>query len=357
MCGISGIYNLFNKDINSKKIIEKIIKIQNSRGPDGNAMWISDCKKIILGHNRLSIIDLSDKARQPFISKDKNFTITFNGEIYNYKEIKKELIQKDIIFKSNSDTEVIVEAYKYWGLESLKKFRGMFSFALWDIQKHKLILARDPLGIKPLYYTNKNGVIYFASQIKSLLSIDGINLKKNETSIVSFYLWGNVQDPSTLYSDINSVEKGTCKIINENGKEKTFVYNNLKDLFLNSEPITFNNKTDEVNSLKSLVIFFDDMKDLSDLKKIGDFDARLEIVSKLVDLYFKDYYEEIDNREYKKQASINTSSANNILGYSYLQYVLYALAVYALAVLYLMIFKVEIDLRRIPTAINEENDS
>ena len=215
MCGISGIYNLFNKDINSKKIIEKIIKIQNSRGPDGNAMWISDCKKIILGHNRLSIIDLSDKARQPFISKDKNFTITFNGEIYNYKEIKKELIQKDIIFKSNSDTEVIVEAYKYWGLESLKKFRGMFSFALWDIQKHKLILARDPLGIKPLYYTNKNGIIYFASQIKSLLSIDGINFKKNETSIVSFYLWGNVQDPSTLYSDINSVEKGTCKIINE----------------------------------------------------------------------------------------------------------------------------------------------
>jgi hypothetical protein len=127
--------------------------------------------------------------------------------------------------------------------------------------------------------------------------------------------------------------------------------------FISKQYFIFNNKTDEVNSLKSLVIFFDDMKDLSDLKKIGDFDARLEIVSKLVDLYFKDYYEEIDNREYRKQASINTSSANNILGYSYLQYVLYALAVYALAVLYLMIFKVEIDLRRIPTAINEENDS
>ena len=127
--------------------------------------------------------------------------------------------------------------------------------------------------------------------------------------------------------------------------------------FISKKYFIFNKKKDEVNSLKSLVIFFDDMKDLSDLKKIGDFDARLEIVQKLVGLYFKDYYEEIDNREYKKQASINTSSANNILGYSYLQYVLYALAVYALAVLYLMIFKVEIDLRRIPTAINEENDS
>ena len=253
MCGISGIYNCFNKDINPKQIIKKITKIQNSRGPDGNAMWTSDCKKITFGHNRLSIIDLSDKARQPFVSKDKNFIITFNGEIYNYKEIKKELTHKDILFRSNSDTEVIVEAYKYWGLESLKKFRGMFSFALWDVQKHKLILARDPLGIKPLYYININSVIYFASQIKSLLSIDGINFKKNETSIVSFYLWGNIQDPSTLYSDINSVEKGTCKIINENGTEKTFVYNNLKDLFLNSEPITFNNKIDEADYLKSIV--------------------------------------------------------------------------------------------------------
>ena len=121
MCGISGIYNCFNKDIESKRIIEKIIQIQNNRGPDGNATWTSDCKKIIFGHNRLSIIDLSDKASQPFISKDKNFIITFNGEIYNYKEIKKDLIQKNILFKSNSDTEVIVEAYKYWGLEIFKK--------------------------------------------------------------------------------------------------------------------------------------------------------------------------------------------------------------------------------------------
>ena len=253
MCGISGIYNYFDNNINSKKIIEKIVKIQNSRGPDANNIWISDCKKITFGHNRLSIIDLSDLAKQPFVSKDKNFIITFNGEIYNYKEIKEELTHNNITFKSNSDTEVIIEAYKYWGLESLKKFRGMFSFGLWDIQKRKLLLARDPLGIKPLYYINKNNVIYFASQIKSLLSIDGINFKKNETSIVSFYIWGNVQDPFTLYSDINSVEKGTCKIINESGTEETFVYDNLKDLFLNSEPITFNNKIDETDYLKSIV--------------------------------------------------------------------------------------------------------
>ena len=120
MCGISGIYNFSNKNIDSKKIIYKIIKLQTSRGPDGNGIWQSDCKKIILGHNRLSIIDLSEKGDQPLISNDKNLIITFNGEIYNYLELKEQLQRKKVIFKSNSDTEVILESYKFWGLDFLK---------------------------------------------------------------------------------------------------------------------------------------------------------------------------------------------------------------------------------------------
>ena len=143
---------------------------------------------------------------------------------------------------------------------------------------------------------------------------------------------------------------------NQEIKEETIVINPMFRQLKEAMSNQFNDSQEMIDSFSNNITARS-MKDLSDLKKIGDFDARLEIVSKLVDLYFKDYYEEIDNREYKKQASINTSSANNILGYSYLQYVLYALAVYALAVLYLMIFKVEIDLRRIPTAISEENDS
>ena len=253
MCGISGIYKFSKSDVDSKKIVKKIIKLQNSRGPDGNELWISNCKKITFGHNRLSIIDLSINASQPFISNDKKFIITFNGEIYNYKDIKKELIQKKILFKSNSDTEVIIEAYKYWGLESFKKLRGMFSFAIWDDQKQKLILARDPLGIKPLYYIQNNNVIYFASQIKSLLSIDDIQFKKSEAGLVSYYLWGNVQDPFTLYDNIKSIEKGTAKIINHNGSEEIYIFNNLKDLFLNSETINFKNNMDEMNYLKMVI--------------------------------------------------------------------------------------------------------
>ena len=132
MCGISGIYNCSDKDIGPKKIIENIIKLQDRRGPDDRGIWQSTCKKTTFGHNRLSIIDLTDKAKQPLISKDNNLIITYNGEIYNYKEIRNELSKNKVTFKSSSDTEVILESYKYWGIEFVKKLRGMFAFAIWD---------------------------------------------------------------------------------------------------------------------------------------------------------------------------------------------------------------------------------
>ncbi len=253
MCGISGIYNYNDKNINSKPVIEKILKLQSKRGPDDSGTWVSKCKKIFFGHNRLSIIDLSKNAKQPFLSNDKNYVITFNGEIYNFKEIKKELIEKRINFKSNSDTEVIIEAYKYWGLNFLKKLRGMFAFALWDLVKKKLILTRDPFGIKPLYYSNKNGVFYFASQVKSLLTIDDISSNKSEAGILSYYLWGNISEPLTLYKDIKSIEKGTYKIINEDGIEENYQYANLKESILNAEPINFIKKTDAIAYLKDII--------------------------------------------------------------------------------------------------------
>ena len=205
MCGIRGIYNFSNRNLDSKKIINKIVKLQTSRGPDGNRIWESSCKKVTFGHNRLSIIDLSKKADQPFISNDKNLIITFNGEIYNYLELKEQLQEKKVRFKSNSDTEVVLESYKFWGLDFLKKLRGMYSFAIWDNKNNKLIIVRDPFGIKPLYYTIFNGAVYFASQIKSLLSIENLKFEYSEAGIVSYYLWGNVQEPFTLYKNIKSI--------------------------------------------------------------------------------------------------------------------------------------------------------
>ena len=253
MCGITGIYNHLNKPINSGAIIEKIVKRQHSRGPDDKGIWESKCKKICFGHNRLSIIDLSKNAKQPFISKDENFIITFNGEIYNFKEIKKELIANNVYFRSDSDTEVIIESYKYWGLDFIKKLRGMFAFAIWDSLKKQMILARDPFGIKPLYYAKKNDIYYFASEVKSLLIIDDVSSNKSDAGVVSYYLWGNVQEPFTLYRDIKSIERGTCKIINNDGNEEDFKYADIKKTIINSKPLNFKNEKDAVFYLKDIV--------------------------------------------------------------------------------------------------------
>ena len=253
MCGISGIYNYSNQIIDSKKIIDKIIKLQHNRGPDDNGNWMSECNKVNFGHNRLSIIDLSSNAKQPFTSNDKKITLTYNGEIYNFKEIKSELIKKKVFFRSNSDTEVIIEAYKYWGIDFIKKLRGMFAFGLWDDVKKELFLARDPFGIKPLYYTKKNNIYYFASTINSILSVDNLSFKKSDKGIVSYYLWGNIQEPHTLYEDINSIQRGTYKIINHKGNEKDISYADIKNEIINTEKIDFSDENETKEYLKNII--------------------------------------------------------------------------------------------------------
>ena len=266
MCGISGIYNPHNKEINSQKITEKILNIQKKRGPDGQGIWRSDCKKITLGHNRLSIIDLSNNASQPFVSKDNKTVITFNGEIYNFNELRSELIKKNIYFKSKSDTEVILEAYKYWGLDCLNKFRGMFSFAIWDNEDKKIVLARDPFGIKPLYYCMFNEVLYFASEIKSLLSIENLSFNLSNLGIVSYYLWGNIQDPFTLYKEIKSLDKGSCLIIKDENK-KIFNYASIEEEILNAEEKKFKNIYEKEEYLKEITKETVDYHHVSDVPR------------------------------------------------------------------------------------------
>ena len=253
MCGISGIYNCSDRNINANKIIENIIKLQDKRGPDDRGMWQSTCKKTTFGHNRLSIIDLTDKARQPLVSKDNSLVITFNGEIYNYKEIRNELSKNNILFKSNSDTEVILESYKCWGIEFVKKLRGMFAFAIWDNNKKKLLLARDPFGIKPLYYFKKNNILFFASQVKSILSIDNISFEKSGRSVLDYYLWGNIREPLTLYKDIYSLERGTVKIFDSKLNENSYEYANIKDAILNSKKTNFKNESELNEKLNYLI--------------------------------------------------------------------------------------------------------
>ncbi len=253
MCGISGVYNFSNEIINSEKILKNILKIQNNRGPDDRNIWISECKKLYLGHNRLSIIDLSKNASQPFVSIDQNYIITFNGEIYNFQDIKADLIKKNIQFKSKSDTEVILESYKYWGIDFVNKLRGMFSFVIWDKKEKKLILARDPFGIKPLYYSINKKVLYFASQVSALLSINEVSNIKLGKSICEYYLWGNVEEPNTLYRDISSIERGSIKIFDKNFNQTTYKYADIKETIINSKKDNFKNIND-LNEKLSWVI-------------------------------------------------------------------------------------------------------
>jgi len=155
------------------------------RGPDQSSHYTDEV--VSLGHRRLSIIDLSDDGKQPISNEDGTIWVVFNGEIYNYKELRQKLEEKGHRFKSKTDTEVIVHAYEEYGEKCVNLFNGDFAFAVYDVSKRKLFLARDRLGIKPLYYTLIDGVVYFASEIKALLAIPGINRKVNPKAL-NYYL-------------------------------------------------------------------------------------------------------------------------------------------------------------------------
>ena len=184
MCGIVG---FINQTDNKEEIIQTMSSKIKHRGPDDEGFYIND--NIALAHQRLSIIDLTN-GKQPMFNEDKTKVLIFNGEIYNFKELKKILIKDGYKFKTKSDTEVILHGYKKWGKNLPKKLRGMFAFAIWDINKKELFLARDGFGIKPLYYACFNGTFMFASEIKALLAHPDFEKKLN-TNILSAYLCFN----------------------------------------------------------------------------------------------------------------------------------------------------------------------
>src|SRR5574344_1974444 len=181
MCGIAG---LVRKDNNKKDNIKKMSARISHRGPDGEGYFVND--DIALAHRRLSIIDLST-GNQPMFNEDKSVLTIFNGEIYNYIELKDELKKLGHKFKTKSDTEVLVHGFETWHTDLPKHLRGMFAFAIYDIKNKELFLARDNFGIKPLYYAYMNDTFMFASEIKAFLYIPEFEKKFNE-SILETYL-------------------------------------------------------------------------------------------------------------------------------------------------------------------------
>jgi asparagine synthase (glutamine-hydrolysing) len=222
MCAIAGIFAY--REQASPISGDELLIIRDSmlsRGPDDEGLWIDTRRRIGLAHRRLAIIDLAPSGAQPMKSLNGALAITFNGEIYNYKELRIGLEGRGYRFRSESDTEVLLQLYAERGSEMVKELRGMFAFAIWDESKQSLFLARDSFGIKPLYYSDDGGTFRFASQVKALVRGGGVDTSPEPAGHVGFFLWGSVPEPFTLHKGIKSLPAGKSLWIERTGKKKT----------------------------------------------------------------------------------------------------------------------------------------
>lgn len=211
MCGITGFYlNRASRITDPHIHLEKMTDILAHRGPDDRGVWFDRDSGTGLGHRRLSIIDLSEQGSQPMVSESGRYRITCNGEVYNYRELKKELEGLGHSFRGTSDTEVVLACVEQWGLyDSLARFVGMFAFALWDSAERKLFLVRDRLGIKPLYYGIINGSLVFGSELKAIYKFPGFDGKIDRNSLSLLLKYCYIPAPSTIYEGVFKLTPGT----------------------------------------------------------------------------------------------------------------------------------------------------
>lgn len=230
MCGINGIFA--HGDAAPPADEAELLRVRERmarRGPDGAGHWISPDRRVGLAHRRLAIIDLSGDGAQPMASADGRLTVTFNGEIYNYRALRRELEAKGRVFRSQSDTEVLLHLYADRGAGMVEALRGMFAFAIWDAREQALFLARDPFGIKPLYYADGGGTVRFASQVKALLAGGKVDDAPEPAGAVGFLLWGCVPEPFTLYRGIVPLPAGSTLTFRRGGTPVARTYFSVRD--------------------------------------------------------------------------------------------------------------------------------
>ena len=206
MCGIVGLFHSAGRRDFDRALLTRMNDSQLHRGPDGGGLFLEP--GIGLGHRRLAIIDLTGGA-QPLYNEDESVVVVYNGEIYNFKELMDELLAAGHVFRTRCDTEVIVHAWEEWGDKCVERFRGMFAFALWDRNRQTLFLARDRLGIKPLYYSLlADGTLVFGSELKSLLVHPAVPREMDPTAIEEYFAYGYVPDPKTIYRSVFKLAPG-----------------------------------------------------------------------------------------------------------------------------------------------------
>jgi asparagine synthase (glutamine-hydrolysing) len=248
MCGIAGIFHL-NQEPVSPVILKKMTDAIAHRGPDGEGIFIDHY--LGLGHRRLAIIDLSPAGHQPMITKDGRFILTFNGEIYNYNELRIELEANGYQFHSRTDTEVLLYAYAQWGEKCLNRLNGMFAFAIWDQNKQELFLARDRYGIKPLYYTLTGYKFLFGSEVKAILANPSYQTEIDLEGLLEYFTFQNFFTDKTLFKNIQLLPSGNYLRLSL--KDKKLIQKQYWDYHF-AEPVKVKDKQEYVEELDRLFL-------------------------------------------------------------------------------------------------------
>lgn len=213
MCGIFGVMHLDHSPVDPEAI-RRSTDLLAHRGPDGSGAYVDDF--VGIGHRRLAIIDLSESASQPMRTPDGRFTITYNGELYNFRELRKELEASGFQFRSQSDTEVILYAYAHWGRDCVIRFNGMFAFAIYDQQNKEVFLARDRHGVKPLYLCRSGNIVAFASEAKAILAYPGVSATLDREALLEYFTFQNLFTDKTLFQNIELIQAGTYATLDLN---------------------------------------------------------------------------------------------------------------------------------------------
>ena len=311
MCGIVGILNFHNRILNKEIILKKMMNSISNRGPDSSGEYISD--NILLGHRRLIVVDPTG-GLQPMkkIFNDKEYVIIYNGELYNTEDLRKELIDKGFTFNSYSDTEVLLTSYICYGADFISKLNGIFAFAIYDKKENKVILARDPMGVKPLFYTIKNNEIIFGSEIKALFCHPEVKPIIDERSLTELFALGPAVVPgSGLFKDIFELEPGNMAIVTIDGIKVNEYWNiNVYENKESTEEIIFHTRNLLIDAIKRQLVgdvplctFLSGGLDYSAISAIASMEFKKQ--NKILTTYSIDYE---DNKKYFKSSIFQPTS-------------------------------------------------